>query len=58
MLDGNTCTASHPQDCHVRIVPQRMGGFSVFATVDESSGTVYVANDDDGTVSFFPSGLP
>lgn len=56
VLDGNTCNASHPQDCHVRIVPQRMGGFSVFATVDESSGTVYVANDDDGTVSLFPSG--
>jgi hypothetical protein len=32
-----------------------MGGFSVIATVDESSETVYVSNDIDGTVSLFPS---
>jgi hypothetical protein len=32
-----------------------MGGFSVIATVDEFSETVYVSNDTDGTVSLFPS---
>ncbi len=56
-LDGSVCTAAHPKDCRVQIVPTRMGGFSVFATIDESSGTVYVVNDGDGTVSLFPSSL-
>lgn len=55
MLDGSVCTAAHPTNCNVQIVPKRMGGFSVFATLDELSGTVYVVNDDDGTVSVFPS---
>ncbi|MBA3832589.1 MAG: YncE family protein [Chthoniobacterales bacterium] len=57
VLDGNTCTAAHPNDCHVRIVPKRMGGWPVFATVDASSGTVYVSDNVDGTVSLFPSSL-
>ncbi|MBA3961160.1 MAG: beta-propeller fold lactonase family protein [Chthoniobacterales bacterium] len=56
-LDGSVCTAAHPKNCQVRIVPKRMGGFSVFATLDELSGTVYVVNDDDGTVSLFGEGL-
>ena len=33
MLDGSVCTAAHPKDCNVQIVPKRMGGFSVFATL-------------------------
>ena len=52
-LDGSVCTAAHPKDCNVQIVPKRMGGFSVFAALDELSSTVYVVNDDDGTVSLF-----
>jgi DNA-binding beta-propeller fold protein YncE len=54
-LDANACRAGHVDDCHVKIVHERMGGFPVVATVDESSETVYVANDTDGTVSVFPS---
>ena len=54
-LDADTCRAGHVNDCHVKIVQKRMGGFPVAATVDEASETVYVANDDDGTVSLFPS---
>ena len=54
-LDANTCRAGHVNDCHVKIVQKRMGGFPVAATVDEASETVYVANDTDGTVSVFPS---
>jgi hypothetical protein len=42
-----------PRSC--KIVHERMGGFPVVATVDEGSETVYVANNDDGTVSVFPS---
>jgi DNA-binding beta-propeller fold protein YncE len=56
MLDGNACRAGHVDSCHVKIVHERMGAFPVMATVDESSGTVYVTNDDDATVSLFPSG--
>jgi DNA-binding beta-propeller fold protein YncE len=54
-LDANACCAGHVNDCHVKIVHQRVGGFPIDATVDESSGTVYVSNDNDGTVSLFPS---
>jgi DNA-binding beta-propeller fold protein YncE len=54
-LDANTCRAGHVDDCHVKIVQERMGGFPEVATVDEASETVYVANDNDGTVSVFPS---
>lgn len=35
------------------VVHQRMGGFAFVAALDDSSSTVYVANDDDGTVSLF-----
>ena len=52
-LDTDACRAGHVQDCHVRIVHKRMGGFSFFATLDESSGTVYVSNDVDNTLSLF-----
>ena len=54
-LDANACRAGHVDACHVKIVHERMGGFPVVATVDEGSETVYVANNDDGTVSVFPS---
>jgi DNA-binding beta-propeller fold protein YncE len=54
-LDADTCRAGHVDGCDVKIVQKRMGGFPVVATVDEVSETVYVANDDDGTVSVFPS---
>ena len=54
-LDADACRAGHVHDCHVQIVHKRMGGFSFFATLDESSGTVYVSNDTDNTLSLFPS---
>jgi DNA-binding beta-propeller fold protein YncE len=54
-LDGQTCRAGHVDACTVTIVPQRMGAFTVTAAIDDSSGTVYVGNDDDSTVSLFRS---
>jgi len=54
-LDANTCRAGHADACHVKIAKERGGGFPVTAAVDESAATVYVVNDDDGTVSLFPS---
>jgi DNA-binding beta-propeller fold protein YncE len=53
MLDGNDCRAGHTNDCHVKIVDKRMGGYPTTALVDEATETVYVANDTDGTVSVF-----
>jgi YVTN family beta-propeller protein len=55
MLDGNACRAGHVEACHAKVMNQRAGGFPVMATVDGLTGTVYVTNDDDGTVSIFPS---
>ena len=52
-LDATVCRAGHLDACHVKIVKERMGGFSVMATVDPLTQTVYVANDTDGTVSLF-----
>jgi len=54
-LDGQTCRAGHVDACTVTIVPQRMGAFTVTAAIDDSSGTVYVGNDNDSTVSLFRS---
>ena len=55
VLDGHSCRAGHADACHVKIAKKRAGGFPVTAAVDESTATVYVVNDDDGTVSVFPS---
>jgi DNA-binding beta-propeller fold protein YncE len=46
VLDASKCNAMHTQG---------MGGDPVMATVDPRTATVYVVNDDDGTVSLFPS---
>jgi len=52
-LDATTCHAGNISGCSVTIVPGRMGGHPELAIVDESSGTVYVSNANDGTVSVF-----
>jgi len=39
--------------CPAKVVRLRLGGLPVVLTMDESSGTVYVGNDDDATVSLF-----
>lgn len=56
VIDGSICNGTHvgPQ-CLPKIVPQRMGAFTFTAAIDDSSGTVYVGNDNDSTVSLFPS---
>ena len=53
VIDGSTCYGSHPSGCQATVVPLRMGGFTNGTAIDEASGTVYVANDTDGTVSLF-----
>ena len=41
--------------CAPQPLSERMGGAPTVATVDESSGTVYVTNNLGGTVSLFQS---
>jgi DNA-binding beta-propeller fold protein YncE len=57
-LDANACRVGHVDGCHVKIVKQRMGGFPGVAAVDESSETVYVSNNRDGTISLFSADAP
>jgi YVTN family beta-propeller protein len=54
-LDGSTCTAANLSGCQPRIIPKRMGGFPLCAEQDQISGTVYVTNNADASVSVFPS---
>ena len=52
-LDGNTCSANNLSGCRPKVIPQRMGGFPVCAELSPATGTVYVTNTADGTVSLF-----
>jgi DNA-binding beta-propeller fold protein YncE len=51
VLDGNQCRADHVDDCKPRISSPRTGGTPTFAAVDPSTGTVYVTNLQESTVS-------
>ena len=53
-VDTNQCRAGHVDNCHVKIMKQRAGGLLVTAALDDATGTVYVVNDHDGSVSVFP----
>ena len=53
VIDGNSCRGGHTVGCRASVVPLRMGGYGVFATVDTFSGTVYIGNNGDGAVSLF-----
>ena len=55
-INGDTCRADHIAGCGPMVVSDRMGGFPLTVAVDGSSGTVYVANTNDGTVSIFATG--
>jgi DNA-binding beta-propeller fold protein YncE len=51
VLDGNDCRADHLNGCKPKISSPRTGGTPNFAAVDPSTGTVYVANLQESTVS-------
>jgi YVTN family beta-propeller protein len=53
VIDGSICNGSNTSSCQASTVPLRMGGGSFTAALDDSSGTIYVGNDFDGTVSLF-----
>jgi DNA-binding beta-propeller fold protein YncE len=58
VIDGRACRGGNTNGCQAKVVPLRMGGFPVFLTVDESSGTVYVTDNDNKTVSIFSVDAP
>lgn len=51
VLDGDRCRADHLNGCKPKISSPRTGGTPNFAAVDPSTGTVYVANLQESTVS-------
>ena len=51
VLDGDHCRADHLNGCKPKISPPRTGGTPNFAAVDPTTGTVYVANLQESTVS-------
>jgi DNA-binding beta-propeller fold protein YncE len=51
VLNGNACRADHPDNCKPKISSPRTGGSPNFAAVDPSTGTVYVANLNESTLS-------
>jgi DNA-binding beta-propeller fold protein YncE len=51
VLDGTDCRADHLNACKPKISSPRTGGTPNFAAVDPSTGTVYVTNLQESTVS-------
>ena len=58
VINGRACRGGNTAGGQAKVVPLRMGGWPVALTVDESSGTVYVSNNVDGTVSLFSADAP
>ena len=58
VINGRACRGGNTTGCQAKVVPLRMGGWPLAVTVDESSGTVYVSNNVDGTVSLFSARAP
>jgi YVTN family beta-propeller protein len=58
VINGRACRGGNTTGCQAKVVPLRMGGWPLALTVDESSGTVYVSNNLDGTVSLFSVDAP
>jgi DNA-binding beta-propeller fold protein YncE len=58
VINGRACRGGNTAGCQAKVVPLRMGGWPIALTIDESSGTVYVSNNVDGTVSLFSARAP
>jgi YVTN family beta-propeller protein len=58
VVNGRACRGGNTANCQAQVVPLRMGGFTLALTLDESSGTVYVSNNSEGTVSLFSARAP
>ena len=58
VVNGRACRGGNTTGCQAQVVPLRMGGFTLALTLDESSGTVYVSNNSEGTVSLFSARAP
>ena len=58
VINGRACRGGNTAGCQAKVVPLRMGGWPIALTIDESSGTVYVSNNVDGTVSLLSARVP
>ena len=54
-IDGAACRAGHTKGCRAKVLKLRTGGFPINIALDETAGTLYVADNVDGAVSFFRS---
>jgi DNA-binding beta-propeller fold protein YncE len=53
VLDGATCNAMHTSGCKHPTGTVEVGGGPIALAVNDKTGTVYVANSADGTLSVF-----
>jgi DNA-binding beta-propeller fold protein YncE len=51
VINGATCNGTHHSDCGHAPATTKVGSGAFWAAVDQAHHTVYVANDNDGTVS-------
>ena len=51
MIEGAICNATHDSGCGHAPATTKVGSGAIWAAVDQAHHTVYVANDNDGTVS-------
>jgi DNA-binding beta-propeller fold protein YncE len=53
-VDSDSCRAGHVEGCRPKVMNARMGNFAASAVLDDTTDTVYVANQNDATVSVVP----
>ena len=51
VIDGAICNGTHDSGCGHAPATTKVGSGAIWAAVDQAHHTVYVANDNDGTVS-------
>ena len=55
LINGASCRAGHTEGCNAKALELRAGGWPINIALDEADGTLYVADNVDGTVSYFRS---
>ena len=52
-INLSSCRGGHTEGCHASILPVRVGGFPNLFALDQATGTGYVANLNDDSLSLF-----
>ena len=53
VINGAACNGHVAYDCRPRVIPARTGGWPSDIGLDHGSRTIYVTNNEDGTMSLF-----